>query len=224
MGRQLALDLGQRTALGREDFLIAPHNADAVAWIDSWPEWPSAALAVFGPAGSGKTHLASVFAARTGAEFIDRSSIVGAMRRVLDASLREAVLEDADGFADTALLHLLNAFAEKRGHMLLTARTAPARWNVHLADLKSRLRAMPAIAIAAPDDESLAAILVKLFADRQLRVDQPVIDYLRTRIERSFDGARQAVVALDAASLAQRRDITVALAREVLRDTELNKD
>jgi chromosomal replication initiation ATPase DnaA len=138
------------------------------------------------------------------------------MRRVLDGTLRDAVLEDADGFEDAALLHLLNAFAERGGHLLLTARTAPSRWNVRLPDLKSRLRALPAVAIAAPDDSSLAAILVKLFADRQLRVDQSVIDYLCTRIERSFDGARQAVVALDAASLERRREITVALAREVV--------
>jgi chromosomal replication initiation ATPase DnaA len=219
MSRQLGLDLGLRASLGREDFLIAPHNADAVAWIDAWPDWPAAALAVHGPEGCGKTHLASVFAARTKAEFIDPSSIVGAVRRVLDGSLAEAVLEDADGFDDTALLHLLNALTEKGGHVLLTARTPPARWNVRLADLKSRLRAIPTVAIAAPDDESLAAILVKLFADRQLRVDQPVIAWLTARIERSFDGARRAVAALDAASLEKRREITVALAREVLTDS-----
>jgi chromosomal replication initiation ATPase DnaA len=218
MSRQLGLDLGQRASLGREDFLIAPHNADAVAWIDSWPDWPAAALAVHGPEGSGKTHLASVFAARAKAEFIDPSSIVAAMRRVLDGSLRECVLEDADGFEDAALLHLLNALTEKGGHVLLTARTAPARWNVKLPDLKSRLRALPSVAIATPDDESLAAILVKLFADRQLRVDQSVIEWLTARIERSFNGARKAVAALDAASLEKRREITVALARDVLNE------
>lgn len=219
MSRQLGLDLGQRASLGREDFLIAPHNADAVAWIDAWPDWPAAALAVHGPEGCGKTHLASVFAARAHAEFIDPSSIVGAVRRVLDGSLAEAVLEDADGFDDIALLHLLNALTEKGGHVLLTARTPPARWNVRLADLKSRLRAIPAVAINAPGDESLAAILVKLFADRQLRVDQAVIAWLTARIERSFDGARRAVAALDAASLEKRREITVALAREVLNES-----
>ena len=218
MSRQLGLDLGQRASLGREDFLIAPHNADAVAWIDAWPEWPAAALAVYGPEGSGKTHLAMVFAARARAEFIGPSSIVAAMRLVLDGSLRECVLEDADGFEDAALLHLLNALTEKGGHVLLTARTAPARWNVKLPDLKSRLRALPSVAIAAPDDESLAAILVKLFADRQLRVHQSVIEWLTARIERSFNGARKAVAALDAASLEKRREITVALARDVLNE------
>jgi chromosomal replication initiation ATPase DnaA len=214
--RQLGFDLGQRASLGREDFLIARHNKDAIAWIDAWPQWPAAALAVHGPTGSGKTHLASVFAARAGAEFIAPAGVAAAMRRALDGELREAVLEDADGFEDAALLHLLNAFGELGGHLLLTARTAPAHWNARLPDLKSRLRALPAVAIREPDDESLAAILVKLFSDRQLRVEQPVIDYLVTRIERSFDGARRAVASLDAASLEKRREITVALARETL--------
>jgi chromosomal replication initiation ATPase DnaA len=130
--------------------------------------------------------------------------------------LDDCVVEDADGFEDAALLHLLNALTEKGGHALLTARTPPARWNVRLPDLRSRLRAIPAVAIAAPGDESLAAILVKLFDDRQLRVEQPVIDWLVAHIERSFEGARRAVDALDAASLEKRREITVALAREIL--------
>jgi chromosomal replication initiation ATPase DnaA len=217
MSRQLGFDLGQRASLGREDFLVAPHNEAAVAWVDAWPDWPAAALALHGPAGCGKTHLASVFAARTQAEYIDPPSIAGAIRRVLDGTLREIVVEEADGFEDAALLHLLNALTEKGGHALMTARTAPARWNVKLPDLKSRLRAIPAVPISPPDDASLAAILVKLFDDRQLRVDQPVIDWLVAHIERSFDGARHAVAALDDASLEKRREITVALARETIR-------
>jgi chromosomal replication initiation ATPase DnaA len=222
MSRQLGLDLGHRASLGREDFLVAPHNEAAVAWIDAWPDWPAAAVALHGPEGCGKTHLASVFAARAQAEFLDPPSIVDALRRVLDGSLRECVVENADGYEDAALLHLLNALAEKGGHALLTARTPPARWNVKLPDLKSRLRAIPAVPISAPGDESLAAILVKLFDDRQLRVEQPVIDWLVSHIERSFDGARRAVAALDAASLEKRREITVALAREILSDRPEN--
>lgn len=217
MSRQLGFDLGQRASLGREDFLVAPHNEAAVAWIDAWPDWPAAALALHGPAGCGKTHLASVFAARTQAEYVDPPSIAAAIRRVLDGALGEIVVEEADGFEDVELFHLINALTERGGHALLTARTAPARWNVKLPDLKSRLRAIPAVPISPPDDDSLAAILVKLFDDRQLRVEQPVIDWLVAHIERSFDGARRAVAALDEASLEKRREITVALARETIR-------
>jgi chromosomal replication initiation ATPase DnaA len=219
MSRQLGLDLGHRASLGREDFLVAPHNEAAVAWIDAWPDWPAAAVALHGPVGCGKTHLASAFAARARAESITPASVAAAIRRILDGTLHDCVVEEADGFEDAALLHLLNALTEKVGHALLTARTPPARWNVRLPDLRSRLRAIPAVPIAAPDDDSLAAILVKLFDDRQLRVEQQVIDWLVAHIERSFEGARRAVGALDAASLEKRREITVTLAREVLKDS-----
>ena len=167
--RQLPLSLPHSAAMTRADFIVGRANQSAIALIDRYPDWPNPVALLVGPAGSGKTHLASVFAARAKAEFIDPSSIVGAVRRALDGSLVEAVLEDADGFDDNALLHVLNALTENGGHVLLTARTPAARWNVRLPDLKSRLRAIPAVAIAAPDDESLAAILVKLFDDRQLR-------------------------------------------------------
>ena len=213
---QLALDLGHRPALGREDFLVAPNNASAVALIDSWPDWPGASAAVYGPPGSGKTHLAHVFAARAHAEIVPLGALEEAAGRALDGALRAAAVEDADRAAGEGLLHLLNAVAEKGGHLLLTARAAPSRWPVRLADLASRLRALPAVGIGAPDDATLAAVLVKLFGDRQLRVGGEVVVYLAARIERSFDGARRIVAALDAASLAARRAVTVALARELL--------
>ena len=217
---QLPLDLGQRTALGRSDFLVAPGNEEAVAWIDAWPHWSASALAVSGPPGCGKTHLARVFAARAGAETIAPVALDDAARRTLSGELTDAVLELADGAEDLALLHLLNAFAERKGHLLLTARTPPSRWNAALPDLRSRLRALPQVRIAAPDDDTLAAVLVKLFADRQLAVGAEVISYLARRMERSFEAARELVGVLDARALAERRDITVALARDVLREGE----
>ncbi len=215
---QLALDLGHRPALGRADFLVAPGNAEAVAWIDSWPDWNASALAVSGPAGCGKTHLARVFAARTGAETIAPAALEVAARRALQGTLADAVLEAADGAEDVALLHLLNAFAERKGHLLMTARTPPARWNAVLPDLRSRLRALPQVRIAPPDDDTLAAVMIKLFADRQLAVAPEVVAYLAKRIERSFAAARDMIAALDARALAEKRDITIALAREVLRE------
>ncbi len=215
---QLALDLGHRPALGRADFLVTPGNAEAVAWIDSWPGWSVHAVAVSGPAGCGKTHLAQVFAARAGAPTIAPTGIEEAARHAVQGTLADAVLEEADGAEDVALLHLLNAFAERKGHLLLTARTPPSRWNAVLPDLRSRLRALPQVRIAAPDDDTLAAVMIKLFDDRQLAVAPEVVAYLSRRIERSFEAARDIVATLDARALAERRDITVALARDVLRE------
>lgn len=213
--------LPHRAALGREDFLIAASNRDAVAWIDAWPGWPAAALAIVGPAGCGKTHLAEVWRARSHAPRIAAAALtvegVGATLEGHGA----VVVEDADrGVDERALLHLYNALAERRGHLLLTARLAPARWSIALADLRSRLNAAPVVEIGPPDDTLIEAVLVKLFADRQLRVSPDVIGFLLVRLERSLGAAAEAVAALDAAALQERRNITVPLARAVLRDRE----
>lgn len=218
---QLALDLGHRPAFGREDFLVAPSNAAAVAWLDRWPAWPAAALTVYGPPGCGKSHLAQVWRARSGALELARESLaVHGLGERLGAA-RAAFVEDADGTSDEeALLHLFNMLAERGGQLLLTARAPPARWPLALADLRSRLLAAPAVAVAAPDETLVAALLVKLFADRQLRVGAELIAYLTARMERSFDGARRLVAALDAAGLAAGRPVTVPLARAVLEALE----
>ena len=213
---QLPLDLGLRPALGRADFLIAPCNAAAVAWIDRWPDWPAPALALWGPAGSGKTHLLEVWRARSTATAIAPQALTSAaVPRLLGAS-RAAAIDDAEGADEEALLHLYNILAERRGHLLLAAREPPARWAIRLADLRSRLLAAPAVAVEAPDDALLGAVLVKLFADRQLRISEDLIAYLLARIERSFAAAQTIVAALDEAALAGQRAVTVRLARDVL--------
>ena len=203
---QLALDLGHRPALGREDFLVAPCNENAVAWIDCWPDWPGPALVIHGPAGCGKTHLARVWRQRSGAA-------------------ENAVIENADRPADdVALFHLYNRHAEEGGHLLLTARTPPARWPERLPDLISRLAASPTVAIGAPDDTLIAQVVVKLFADRQLEAGAEVVSYLVTHMERSFAAARRLVAAADAAALAAKRPITVPLVRDVLTALERDPD
>jgi chromosomal replication initiation ATPase DnaA len=214
---QLPLDLGHRPALGRADFLVAPCNAEAVAWLDLWPQWPAPALTLWGPPGSGKTHLAHVFAARAQARFIDPAAL--ATERVPDllGEARTAVVDDAERAAEAPLLHLFNLVAERRGHLLLAAREAPARGTVALADLRSRLVASPAVAVAGPDEALIGALLVKLFADRQVPVSEDLVAYLALRLERSFAAAQHAVAALDAAALAEHRRVTVTLARRVLR-------
>ena len=213
---QLPLDLGFRAALGRADFLIAPCNAAAVAWIDRWPDWPAPALALWGPAGSGKTHLLEVWRALSKAVAIAPGALSSAAVPQLLGAARAVAIDDAPSADEEALLHLYNLLAERQGHLLLAAREPPARWTIGLADLRSRLLAAPAVAVEAPDDALLGAVLVKLFADRQLRISEEVIAYLLPRIERSFAAAQAIVAALDRAALAGQRAVTVPLARDVL--------
>jgi chromosomal replication initiation ATPase DnaA len=215
MEGQLPLDLGHRPALGRADFLVAPSNAEAVAWLDRWPLWPAPALALYGPKGSGKTHLAHVFAARAGARFIDPAALATERVPTLLGEARAAIVDDAAAAAEP-LLHLYNVLAEQQGHLLLVAREPPAHWAIALPDLRSRLLACPAVALSPPDEALIGALLVKLFADRQLAVGDDVVTYLTLRLERSFDAVLQAVATLDQAALAERRRITVPLARRVL--------
>lgn len=211
---QFALDLGRRQALRRDDFLVAPCNSDAVAWLDRWPRWPGRGLVVHGPAGCGKTHLAHVFRARSGAR-IARASEVAAS----DAYARPAdlVVEDVDSGADArALLHAYNAAVERGGSLLMTSRRPPRSWDADLPDLRSRVNALGSVAVGLPDDALLAAVLAKQLADRQLRVGNAVVTYLVRHMERSFRAARDIVEALDERSLADRREITVPLARRML--------
>jgi chromosomal replication initiation ATPase DnaA len=218
---QLPLDLGVRPAYGLEDFIVGESNRAAVAWIDSWPKWPAFALAVAGPAGSGKTHLCQVWRRRTGARVLDRAALATRPPPELVGDAEAVVLDDiAAGLPERPLLHLLNHLAEHRRHALITAREPPARWAVELPDLRSRLAALPAVAIGAPDDGLLGAVIAKLFRDRQLHVGAEVVDYLLARIERSLSAAQAVVAALDRAALAGQRPITVALARTVLVELE----
>ena len=213
---QLPLELPHRPALGRADFLVAPCNEAAVAWLDRWPRWPAPALALTGPSGSGKTHLAHVFAARAGARFIDPAALTTAAVPELLGAAAQAIVDEAQRAAEEPLLHLYNLLAERRGQLLITAPQPPARWRIRLADLRSRLKAAPSVAVAAPDESLIAALLVKLFADRQLQVGEGLVAYLALHLERSFAAAQKAVAALDAAALAEHRRITVPLAKRVL--------
>jgi chromosomal replication initiation ATPase DnaA len=213
---QLILDLGHRPALGQADFLVAPCNQAAIQWLDRWPDWPAPALTLHGPAGCGKTHLARVFAARSRAPLVEADRLATEAVPLLLGGARACVVDDADRAGVEPLLHLYNLVAERRGGMLLTARDPPARWPRLLADLRSRLVAAPAVAVASPDDALLGALMVKLFADRQLAVSEEVVLFLLRHMERSFEAARHLVADLDAAALRDRRGITIPLARAVL--------
>jgi chromosomal replication initiation ATPase DnaA len=224
MMSQLPLDLGHRTALGGADFHVSASNREAVAWLDRWPDWPAGGLAVHGPPGSGKTHLAHVWVDRAEAHLIGPADLAGldphrvaAAGPVAIDALGEAPL---DAEAERRLLHLYNALVASGGTLLLLGRRPPARWPLSLADLRSRLVALPTVAVAMPDDELFGAVLAKLFADRQLTVGPEVLRYLGARIERSFESARDVVGRLDRAALAARRPVSLPLARQLLGDDD----
>lgn len=219
MPRQLSFDLPVREALGREDFFVSDANAAAVAMIEGWRGWPAHKLVLTGPRGAGKTHLAHVWAALCGARIVHAADLPRADIPALAAG--PAAVEDCHAVAgakpaEAALFHLHNlALAE--GHSLLfTADAPPSFWPLALRDLASRMQATPTVRIAAPDDALLAAVMMKLFADRQLAPTPATIPFLIRRIDRSFQAARDMVERLDAASLEQRRPITPSLARDML--------
>lgn len=214
---QLSLDLGHRPAFGRDDLLVTPVNRHAVAWVDRWPEWPGHVLAIFGPAGCGKSHLAQVFAFKAKAHVIVAATLQSAAVAALLDAHSYFVIEDGESLQDQrALLHLLNAVKEKGGHVLLTSRVPPARWDVGLADLQSRISAVQAVGIDAPDDATMEAVLVKLFADRQIAVEPDVVAFLVRRIDRTFASARDVVARADQAALAGKRALTIPLLKQVL--------
>jgi DnaA regulatory inactivator Hda len=215
--KQIPLDLGFRAALARDDFFVAPGNAEAVAWIDRWPTWPGHTLALFGPAGCGKSHLAQVFAARSDAHVLHAAAIKNSQIAELVSTQQAVVVEDADqGMDETAMFHLYNAIKEAKGWMLLTCRDAPARWGVALPDLRSRLAAVQAVRIEPPDDDMMQAVLVKLFADRQIAIAPDVVAYLVRHMERTFAKARQIVDLADRESLAGQRPVTVPFVKTLL--------
>lgn len=213
---QLAFTLPHRPASGRQDFLVAPCNEAALRWVDAWPDWPAPALVLAGPAASGKSHLAAVWRALSGAAALSADAL-GAPDRAFGGA-RAAVLEDLapGGFDEEGLLHLYNLTREAGGHLLITADRPPARWAIGLADLRSRLHAAPVAEIGPPDETLLSALLVKQLADRQIAPAAEAVRYLVPRMPRSFAGVAALVAALDEASLAQKRAITLPLARSVL--------
>jgi chromosomal replication initiation ATPase DnaA len=216
--RQLALALDHPESFAREDFLEGPSNAAALALLSRWPDWPDRAVTLIGPEGSGKSHLAAIWAAESGARFVAARALGETDLPAMLATGALVVEDLAEGhFDERALFHLLNLTREQSGHLLLTARVAPALFSIGIRDLASRLRVLPVVSLTEPDDAMLRAVIVKLCADRQMAIDNALLDYIATRIERSVPAARDAVALLDHEALRLKRPLTRALASEVLK-------
>lgn len=215
--RQLPLDLAQEPGRSRDELVLTPANAQAVALVDNWPDWPSPVVVLAGPAGAGKSHLAAIWTELSGAAALDASDLDAPARRAAIAA-GAALVDDADrpGLDETGLFHLINEVRASGARLLLTARRFPGAWSVTLPDLASRLRAATTVEIAEPDEMLLAGVITKLFADRQLMVEPGVVSYLVRRIERSLDAAATVVEAIDQASLERGSRITRRLAGHVV--------
>jgi chromosomal replication initiation ATPase DnaA len=206
-------------SLGRDDFLEGPANAAGLALVDSWPDWPNRVMLLTGPEGSGKSHLASIWAEAAGARSTSAHSLTAA--DVPGALATGAlVVEDlkSSAFDERALFHLLNLAREDAASILITTREQPSALQVELRDLRSRLRAIPTVSLLPPDDQLFRALIIKFCADRQLALDETVVSFLANRIERSFAAARQVVELLDTEALRLGRPVTRALAAELLRN------
>ena len=218
--RQLAFALPHAESLTRDNFMEGSANAQALALIDAWPDWPNRVMMLVGPEGCGKSHLASIWAAEAGARSVAAHTLTpdNVPDQLATGALVVDDLEPAS-FDERALFHLLNLAREDEAYVLLTGRTLPSVFPVELRDLRSRLRAVSVVTLTPPDDQLFRALIVKFCADRQMSVDDSIVSYLATRIERSFAAARRAVELLDGEALRQRRPVTRALAAEILKDT-----
>jgi chromosomal replication initiation ATPase DnaA len=217
--RQLAFALPHAESLTRDNFLEGPANAAGLALVDGWPDWPNRIMLLVGPEGSGKSHLAAIWAEQAGARSIPAHALtaVAVPGALATGALVVEDLKSPD-LDERALFHLMNLAREETAFVLITARTPPTALQIELRDLRSRLRAVPTVSLLPPDDQLFRALIVKFCADRQLTVDETVVSYLATRIERSYAAVRQAVELLDTEALRLGRPVTRALAADLLRD------
>ncbi len=221
--RQLPLDLGRAPGFSRDELIVTPSNAAAVALIDQWPQWQANFMVLAGPHGSGKSHLASIWAAKAGALVMDAAE-PGAIESAAKAGANVLIDDIGDRAIDeNALFHLINATRETGKHLLITSRRWPSQWPVTLADLMSRIKSAPMVEISEPDDDLLSGVITKLFADRQIVNDSTVVRFLVSRIERSLATAQDIVARIDRAALEQQVRVTRQLASSVLTEMDLGQ-
>ncbi len=217
--RQLVLALDHAESFAREDFLAGPPNAAGLALIERWPDWPAPAVALVGPEGAGKSHLAAIWAEASGARVLS-AKLIGETDLPGALATGALVIEDLspEAFDERALFHLLNLAREQSAFLLLTSRAPPAGFTLAIRDLASRLRALPVVTLAPPDDALLRALIVKLAADRQLALDEALVTFLVNRIERSYAAARAALTRMDEEAMRLHRPVTRALAADLFRE------
>ncbi len=222
-GSQLVLDLPHRQSWDEADFFVTSGNAQALNLIGHWPEWQSPAIIVFGPPRCGKTYLAKIWQSRSGASFVEAPELAA---HVWSEPFTPIIVEDIDtaAFDETALFHHLNLAREHGSSILLTAQTPPGQWSLSLPDLRSRIRSYPAVEIQQPDEEHLAALLVKHFSDRQIEVAPDVVSYLIARMERSMASAQRLTAHIDRLALSEHRKITRAFAAKVFKELNANEN
>lgn len=216
--RQLVLALDHSVSFARDDFLRGPSNAAALTLIERWPDWPDRIVAIVGPEGSGKSHLAAIWAETTGARILS-AKLLSVSDLPAAFATGALVLEDLEfaGLDERALFHFLNLARENGAFVLITSRSPLSTFPVAIRDLASRMRAVPSVTVTSPDDVLLRALIVKLAADRQISVDEALVNYLANRIERSFVAVRAAIDRLDEEAMRQHRPVTRALAVELFR-------
>jgi len=216
--RQLLLALDHSVSFSREDFLQGPPNLAAFNLVERWPDWPDRIVALVGPQGSGKSHLAAIWAEVAGARVLS-AKLLPHIDLPAAFATGTLVLEDLEfeGLDERALFHFLNLAREQAAYVLVTSRSPLTTFPVAVRDLASRMRAVPSVALAAPDDALLRALIIKLAVDRQIAVDEALVGFLANRIERSFAAAHQAVRRLDEEAMRRHRPVTRALAAELFR-------
>jgi chromosomal replication initiation ATPase DnaA len=214
--KQLPLALPHEPEYGRDSFVVGPSNRAALDMIERWPDWPAPVVLLNGPAGSGKSHLARIWAERAGADVAPADTLAAAT--LFDVAAPPMAVEDveSDRVPERQLFHLINRTRETGASLLITSRSPAAEWRVDLPDLRSRLRMAAPVALLPPGDDLLRQVLVKLFADRQLMVDKAVVDYLLLRMERSLSAAVGIVESLDREALAEGRRITRPMAAGIV--------
>ncbi len=227
---QLSLDLFYHPYMGKEDFIVSPCNEAAFSAVCKWPQWPFFALCIYGPANCGKTHLSHIFSDQVSVATrypypiprVEASAVDLSMPPLLFEKHRCLIVENLSSrINEEAMFHLYNLYANEGGNILFTARTAPARLNIGLPDLRSRLNIVPSVEISEPDDELLSALIIKLFMDRQITVSLDIVNYILINMQRSFAYAEKLVNEIDNISLAYKRAVSVAIVKEAI--AELNK-
>lgn len=221
---QLPLAFKHEPFLGKEDFMVASCNAEAFAYVENWPDWPFFAICLYGPTGSGKSHLANMFSENVSIKTrfpykipnIRASEVNTGTLRFFEQHPCLIIEDLNENIDNEAMFHLYNQYRNEGGYILFTSETAPARLNISLPDLRSRLNIVPSIEIKEPGDDLLQALIVKLFTDRQIVIGEEVLNYIVANMQRSYAYARKLVAEIDNISLARKRAVTIPVVKEAL--------